>query len=262
MIETSDPVYTFCEVMDHIDLNRYFAIKERRTGRPKYDAVTLLKVILFAFMEHGYVSVRTIEKLCKTDIRFLWLLQETPAPSFMTINNFMNNDLNTSIEKIFAQINAYIFEQKNVDLNHVYIDGTKICANANKYSWVWKKSSVKNREKTFGRITALLEEMNAVILPLGVKFGIREEYAIEYLEQIREQYVSLMGVQPENVKRGRGHRKTVEQRHYEKLGEYIERLKKYAEQIKICGEDRNSYSKTDNGATFMRMKRDYMGNDQ
>ena len=91
MIETSDPVYTFCEVMDHIDLNRYFAIKERRTGRPKYDAVTLLKVILFAFMEHGYVSVRTIEKLCKTDIRFLWLLQETPAPSFMTINNFMNN---------------------------------------------------------------------------------------------------------------------------------------------------------------------------
>ena len=211
MIETSDPVYTFCEVMDHIDLNRYFAIKERRTGRPKYDAVTLLKVILFAFMEHGYVSVRTIEKLCKTDIRFLWLLQETPAPSFMTINNFMNNDLNTSIEKIFAQINAYIFEQKNVDLNHVYIDGTKICANANKYSWVWKKSSVKNREKTFGRITALLEEMNAVILPLGVKFGIREEYAIEYLEQIREQYVSLMGVQPENVKRGRGHRKTVEQ---------------------------------------------------
>ena len=262
MIETSDPVYTFCEVMDHIDLNRYFAIKERRTGRPKYDAVTLLKVILFAFMEHGYVSVRTIEKLCKTDIRFLWLLQETPAPSFMTINNFMNNDLNTSIEEIFVQINAYIFEQKNVDLNHVYIDGTKICANANKYSWVWKKSSVKNREKTFGRITALLEEMNAVILPLGVKFGIREEYAIEYLEQIREQYVSLMGVQPENVKRGRGHRKTVEQRHYEKLWEYIERLKKYAEQIKICGEDRNSYSKTDNGATFMRMKRDYMGNDQ
>lgn len=64
-----------------------------------------------------------------------------------------------------------------------------------------------------------------------------------------------MGVQPENVKRGRGHRKTVEQRHYEKLWEYIERLKKYAEQIKICGEDRNSYSKTDNGATFMRMKR-------
>lgn len=262
MIETSDPVYTFCEVMDHIGLNQYLAVKERSTGRPKYDAVILLKVILFAFMEHGYVSVRMIEKLCKTDLRFLWLLQDRPAPSFMTINNFMNNGLSTSIEAIFTQINAYIFEQKQVDLNHVYIDGTKISANANKYSWVWKKSSVKNREKTFGKVTALVEEMNQAIHPFGVKFGIREEYAIEYLEQIREQYVSLTGFRPETIKRGRGHRKTAEQRHYDKLTEYIGRLKKYAEHIRLCGENRNSYSKTDNGATFMRMKRDYMGNDQ
>lgn len=100
MIETSDPVYTFCEVVDHIDLNQYLAVKERRTGRPGYDAILLLKVILFAFMEHGYVSVRTIEKLCKTDMRFIWLLQESPAPSFMTINNFMNNGLCNSIEEI------------------------------------------------------------------------------------------------------------------------------------------------------------------
>ena len=262
IIETSDPVYTFCEVMDHIDLNQYLAVQERSTGRSKYDSTILLKVIRFAFMEHGYTSVRMIEKLCKTDIRFIWLLQETPAPSFMTINNFMNNGLSTSIEDIFVQINKYIFEQKHVDLKHVYIDGTKITANANKYSWVWKKSSIKKRKKTFGKVTDLLQEMNDVILPFRVKFGIREEYAIEYLEQIQEQYVSLTGLQPESVKRGRGHRKTEEQRFYEKLREYIGRLRKYAEHIKICGEDRNSYSKMDNGATFMRMKRDYMGNDQ
>lgn len=262
IIETSDPVYTFCEVMDHIDLNQYLAVQERSTGRSKYDSTILLKVILFAFMEHGYTSVRMIEKFCKTDIRFIWLLQETPAPSFMTINNFMNNGLSTSIEDIFVQINTYIFEQKHVDLKHVYIDGTKITANANKYSWVWKKSSIKKRKKTFGTVTDLLQEMNDVILPFRVKFGIREEYAIEYLEQIQEQYVSLTGLQPESVKRGRGHRKTEEQRFYEKLREYIGRLRKYAEHIKICGEDRNSYSRMDNGATFMRMKRDYMGNDQ
>lgn len=248
--------------MDHIDLNQYLAVQERSTGRSKYDSTILLKVILFAFMEHGYTSVRMIEKLCKTDIRFIWLLQETPAPSFMTINNFMNNGLSTSIEDIFVQINKYIFEQKHVDLKHVYIDGTKITANANKYSWVWKKSSIKKRKKTFGKVTDLLQEMNDVILPFRVKFGIREEYAIEYLEQIQEQYVSLTGLQPESVKRGRGHRKTEEQRFYEKLREYIGRLRKYAEHIKICGEDRNSYSRMDNGATFMRMKRDYMGNDQ
>ena len=73
IIEISDPVYTFCEVIDHIDLNKYLTIEDRRIGRPRYDEVTLLKVILFAFMENGYESLRRIEKLCKTDIRFMWL---------------------------------------------------------------------------------------------------------------------------------------------------------------------------------------------
>ena len=71
IIEISDPVYTFCEVIDHIDLNKYLSIEGRRTGRPRYDEVTLLKVILFSFMENGYESLRKIEKLCKTDIRFM-----------------------------------------------------------------------------------------------------------------------------------------------------------------------------------------------
>ena len=262
IIEISDPVYTFCEVIDHIDLNKYLTIEGRRPGRPRYDEETLLKVILFAFMEDGYESLRKIEKLCKTDIRFMWLLRDNPPPSHMTIDNFMNNVLNGKIEEIFADINAYIFEQEKVDLNHVYIDGTKIVANANRYSWVWKKSCEKNRRKVFAKITDLLNEMNEKMALYRVKFGIREEYAIEYLEQIQKQYAELYGFDPNAAVRGRGHHKTEEQRHYDKLSEYISRLKKYAEHIKICGDDRNSYSKTDHDATFMRMKKDYMGNDQ
>ena len=262
IIETTDPVYTFCEVMNHIDLSKYLTTEDRRTGRPRYEEETLLKVILFAFMENGYESLRKIEKLCKTDIRFMWLLQDNPPPSHSTIGNFMNNVLNRKIDEIFADINSYIFTVENVDLNHVYIDGTKIEANANKYSWVWKKSCEKNRLKVFARITELLGEMNEKISSFCVKFGIREEYAIEYLEQIQQQYVKLCGFDPETAIRGRGHHKTIEQRHYDKLSEYISRLKKYAEHIKICGDERNSYSKTDHDATFMRMKKDYMGNDQ
>lgn len=104
--------------------------------------------------------------------------------------------------------------------------------------------------------------MNEKVAVFSVKFGIREEYAIEYLEQIQQQYVKLFGFDPRTAVRGRGHHKTIEQRHYDKLSEYIARLKKYAEHIKICGDERNSYSKTDRDATFMRMKKDYMGNDQ
>lgn len=263
IIEISDPVYTFNEVLNHIDLKKYLAEERgRRTGRPGYDPEKLLRIVLFAFMENGYASVRQIEKLCKTDIRFLWLLDGSPAPSFMTIDNFMNKRLVGTIDEIFMEINRYVIAEAGVDLNHVYIDGTKITANANKYSWVWKKSSVKNRKKTFGKVTALLEEMNQTIVTHGVKFGVREEYAIEYLEEILTQFISLTGFDLQTVVRGRGHRKSTEQRLYDKLSEYTEKLKKYAEHIRICGEDRNSYSKTDHDATFMRMKRDYMGNDQ
>ena len=263
IIEISDPVYTFSEVLNHIDLKKYF-VKEghRRTGRPEYDSEKLLRVVLFAFMENGYASVRQIEKLCKTDIRFLWLLDGTPAPSFMTINNFIKNKLSASIEEIFTEMNRYIFSEADVDLEHVYIDGTKISANANKYSWVWKKSSVKNRQKTFEKVTGLLEEMNAVIMLYGVKFGQRDEYAIEYLEQIQRQFLALTGFDPQTVVRGRGHHKSTEQKLYDKLVLYTEKLKKYAEHIQICGDNRNSYSKTDHDATFMRMKQDHMGNDQ
>ena len=262
IIEISDPVYTFCEVMENIDLRKYLAVKESKTGRKRYSPEILLKIILFAFMENGYVSTREIEKLCKTDIRFMYLLDEHPAPSHMTIDNFMNDVLSVSISDIFNEINGYIFKEENVDVNHVYIDGTKIAANANNYSWVWKKSSLKNRKKTFDKVTVLLDEINKTLIYHGVKFGLREEYAIEYLEEISVKYAELCNINPDVIVRGRGHHKTTEQRNYDKLNEYIEKLKKYAEHISICGENRNSYSKTDNGATFFRMKRDYMGNDQ
>lgn len=68
LIDISDPVYTFCEVMDHIDLSKYFVEKGYKTGRPRCDEQKLLKVILFAFMEHAISSLRGIEKLCRNDI--------------------------------------------------------------------------------------------------------------------------------------------------------------------------------------------------
>ena len=213
IIEISDPVYSFSEVMDHIDLNKYLTIEERRPGH-------------------------------------------------MTIDNFMNKTMLENIDRIFADVNEYIFQKEQVDLNHVYIDGTKISANAGKYSWVWKKSCEKNRIKLFAKITELLENMNDGAVLLGVKFDIREEYAIEYLEEILNEYIELVGFDPGKAVHGKGNHKTSEQRLIEKFSEYIERLKKYAERIKICGNDRNSYSKTDHDATFMRMKRDHMGNDQ
>ena len=256
-------MYAFCEVMDHLDLKKYFAEERRgRTGRPRYDRETLVKLVLFAFMEDGYEPLRKIEEKCKYDLRYRLLRGDNPAPSFMTVCNFINNALAARIDEILIDINNYIFKVMDVDLNHVYIDGTKIIANANKYSWVWKRCSETNQAKTFAKVSALLGEMNKIVAVYGVKFGTMEKYAVEYLEQIQSEFVSLTGLDPAKSVRGRGHHKSPEQRLHDLLVGHIEKLRKYAEHIKICGDERNSYSKTDHDATFMRVKKDYMRNDQ
>ena len=264
IIDIADPVYTFCEVMDHIDLTPYFVDdKDCKTGRPRCDAQKLLKVILFAFMEYGICSLREIGKLCRNDIRFMYLLDGMKAPSFATFGNFIRKELTASIEQIFKDINAYIFATEQVDLQHTYIDGTKLEANANRYSWVWKKSCIKNRRKLFEKLTALIDAMNTEVLGyLGVKFEKREEYAIEYVEELLEKYSLVTNLDTSRFVSGRGHRKTLHQKQYQEMEGYLERLKTYARHIEICGESRNSYAKTDHDATFMRLKRDYMGNDQ
>ena len=263
IIEITDSVYTFSEVVSHIDLRRYFAEEGSKMGRPRCDAYKMLKIILFAFMEGGYESLRQLEKLCKTDIRYIWLLDGMKAPSFSSFGNFIRNELTEKIEQIFRDINQYIFESEGVDLNHTYIDGTKIEANANRYTWVWKKSCITSRKKVFEKVSKLIERMNfEVLLGFGLRIETREEYAIEYLEDALERYKTVVGIDPESFVNGSGHRKSTEQKHYQEMAGYIERLKRYAEHIEICGEKRNSYSKTDRDATFMRIKRDYMGNDQ
>ena len=263
IIDVSDPVYTFCEVMDHIDLSRYFVEKDYKTGRPRCDAQKLLKVILFAFMENGINSLRDIEKLCRTDIRFMYLLDGMRSPSFATFGNFIRDELTTTIEQIFNDINSYIFDKDSVDLDHTYIDGTKLEANANRYTWVWKKSCVKNTSKVFEKITMLIEEMNSEVLGyLGIKFETRDEYAIDYVEELLNKYKELTNLDINSFVSGKGKRKSIHQRQYQELEGYWERLKTYAKHIEICGDSRNSYAKTDHDATFMRVKSDYMGNDQ
>ena len=263
IIEISDPIYTFNEIMNKVDLRKYLVVKGSKVGRPRLDSIKLLKIILFAFAEFGYVSLRNIEKLCKTDIRFIWLLDEMAPPSFMTIAKFINEFLVDSIENIFNAINSYIFKTENVDLNHIYIDGTKLEANANKYSWVWKKSCITNRNKVFLNLTLLIQEINKTDLQyLNVEIGTRQEYPVEYVQFILDEYKNLLNIDTSTFAHGSGKRKTTVQKHYEKLADYLDKLKKYSHHIKTCGDARNSYSKTDPDATFMRNKRDYMGNDQ
>jgi transposase len=261
LLEISDPVIAFDRVMEAIGVQKYLKGKVKSTGRLGYNPVNLLKTVLFAFRDKGYASLRTIDDECRVNIRYMYLM-DYETPSYHTFGNFINEYLEDSIEDIFKDINEYLFEQDHVDLNHLYIDGSKFEANANKYTFVWKKATEKYRYALFAKITELFEKMNQELSYEGVTIQINTEYVPAYLDEVLSSYRILRKIDESTFAHGKGHRKTAEQRNVEKLIEYRDKLSEYVEKLETCGEDRNSYSKTDPSATFMRMKRDYMGNDQ
>lgn len=261
-LDICDPVLTFDRFMGEIELEKYLkSIPKHYTGRLRYNPVSMLKTVLFGFMTNGYISLRELEDQCKVNLRFMYLM-EHETPSYRTFGYFINEVLGDSIEEIFSDINKKIFETEHVDLQHLYIDGSKFEANANKYSWVWKKATEKSRFRLFDKITHIFEEINEELSCAGVKLSINSEYAPEYIKEAAEKYAEVWQLDEMQFIYGRGHHKTVQQRHYEKLRKYAAKLEEYVEKIRICGDGRNSYSKTDHAATFMRIKTDYMGNDR
>lgn len=261
-LDICDPVLTFDEFMEGIDLNKYLnALPEHDTGRIRYNPVNMLKTVLFGFMTNGYMSLRELDDSCKVNIRFMYLM-DNEKPSYRTFGYFINEILADSIEDIFNDISKKIFKEEKVDLNHLYIDGSKFEANANKYSWVWKKATEKSRYRLYEKVTILLNEMNDALVWSGLQIQTNTEYVPEELKEILSRYAAIWEIDKNRFIYGKGHRKTLQQRQYEKLQEYIAKLEAYIEKVAICGPERNSYSKTDHSATFMRIKTDYMGNDQ
>ena len=248
--------------MEEIGIEKYLKPEPlHKMGRPGYNRVNMLKTILFGFMDTGYASLRELEDRCRVNLRYMYLMdQETP--SYRAFSYFINEEIKESAQDIFKAVISYIQAAEGTDLQHLYIDGSKFEANANKYTWVWKKATEKSRYRLFDKITTLLTEMNETLAYTGLKIETNTEYTPDSLEAILSRYDFVCHIDENTFIYGRGHRKSREQRYYERLKEYIEKLSEYVERTQICGPERNSYAKTDHDATFMRMKKDYMGNDQ
>lgn len=261
-LDIRDSVLVFDRFMEGIDLEKYLKhVPKQITGRLRYNPINMLKTVLFGFMTNGYISLRELEDNCKVNLRFMYLMDHQ-TPSYRTFGYFIQNVLGSTIEELFNDINKTIFAKEHVDLNHLYIDGSKFEANANKYSWVWKKATERSRYRLYRKITTLLDEMNEELSGLGIRIETNTEYVPAYLKEVLERYANICEIDETKFVHGVGHRKTIEQKRYESLQAYILKLEEYIEKIEICGENRNSYSKTDTAATFMRVKKDYMGNDQ
>ena len=194
-LDLLDPVLTFDRLMGGIDLNKYLTdIPEYTTGRLRYNPVNMLKTVLFGFMTSGYCSLRELEDNCKVNIRFMYLMDHQ-TPSYRTFGYFINEVLQDKIENIFNDINQAIFNEEHVDLQHIYIDGSKFEANANKYTWVWKKATEKFRYKLYEKITAEIEEINKEIAWSEVQISTNSEYVPDYLNEIIDQLLPAYNVQ-------------------------------------------------------------------
>ena len=256
-IPKDDPVRILKSVIESLDLSGFKKLYHER-GRSPYHPKMMLMVILYSYMNHVY-SCRKIEKLLYRDIYYIWL-SGYQKPDFATINRFRNRVKN-EIGHIFPLLVLILVEKGFVTLEVEYLDGTKIESKANKYTFVWRKSVERNREKLLEKIRVLLQQINEQMAQDKAADVATLELTPQTLCEISKEFKEALGSAPEAktkeekaAQRGKNKMFKELERHGEKLAEYNSRL----EQM----EGRNSISKTDPSATFMRMKEDAMCNGQ
>ena len=246
VIPADDSVRLLDKIVEEMDLRALMRAYHSHGRPPATPPRTMLKIVLYAYMEHNHSS-RKIKSSCERDINYVWLLNGAPVPSHFEIARFRSQRLAECAEEIFQQLVTMLHQMGEINYEHLFVDGTKIEANANKYSFVWKKSTSKYEARLDAKLEALLPELSS-------KHGILANDLSELLTHL-EAKVDFPFVY------GRGKRKSELQRDIELLRELQTRKQKYQQYDKTF-RGRNSFSKTDPDATFMHMKEDHMRNAQ
>ena len=258
-IAENDPVRLVNAVVDRLNLENFKKLYKER-GRSAYHPRMMLKVVIYAYMNNIY-SCRRIERALLRDVHFIWLAGYE-QPDFITINRFRNR-VKDEINDVFTQLVLILAERGLVSLDVEYIDGTKIESKANKYTFVWKKTVVRNRARLLDKIRALLGQIDDAIAQDNATNDEAVEFTPAQLSEICEELRNSIERAEADKNKDKAEKARLRElkrqareleRHRDKLGEYDGRLEQMGE--------RNSMSKTDPDATFMRMKEDAMNNGQ
>lgn len=254
LIPDNDSVRLLSQFVEEMNLEDLYATYSRvreNQATPRQ----MLKILLYSCMNHRYSS-RLMELSCRRDVNFMYLLENSPVPDHATFARFRSIHFAPCAERIMAEITNFLYAIGEISGNAIFIDGTKIEACANKYTFVWKKAVTKNLEKLLAKLATFVAECEELY---GIKLVYENQVKIKHVKKLRKKLYALKEEEKVEFVHGSGKRKTKLQQSIEKLEEYLNKLKEYTQKIHICGE-RNSYSKTDNDATFMRMKEDAMKN--
>ncbi|CAN5319482.1 IS1182-like element ISBf5 family transposase [soil metagenome] len=253
LVPVNHPVRIINSILDQVDVSSIEATY-KGGGTSSYHPRDLIKVLVYAYVRNLYSS-RKIEQALSENIHFMWLCG-CIKPDHNTISNFRSGKLKDDFKKIFNQVVVLLAQQGYLSLKEVYVDGTKIEANANRYTFVWGKSIKTSR----ARIEKQLQELWRYVETV---------YAEE--EQKPNEPDNFEAIDPDKVLQTVEHinqalqGKDIDKKVRQKLSyarkNWPGNIAKYNRQESQMG-SRNSMSKTDPDATFMRMKEDHMQNGQ
>lgn len=249
-ISSVHPVRIVNEIVDKLDI-RDLLSEYKGGGTSAYHPRMLLKILIYGYLNNIYSSRKIAQQLTE-NLPFMWLCGRQ-TPDFRTINDFRSKRLKGRIQDLFTHVVHLMCEEGFVSLTTQYIDGTKLEGASNRYTFVWRTSIEKHKPRleehireVFDIIEKAIEEDNtsASAFPLT---GMSSEELRERLTRL----TSRLGTPDKVVKKA-----------CEELeNKLLPKLQEYEEKLALCSE-RNSYSKTDTDATFMRMKEDHMKNGQ
>lgn len=258
LVPEDDSVRLLSHILEGLDYTKLYQAYSSNGRKTAVEPQTMFKILTYAYSQNIY-SCRKIEKACKRDINFRWLLAGQTPPDHCAINRFRKIYLSDEvIEDLFYQQVNCLFHMKEIEFQNIFIDGTKIEANANRYTFVWKKVINKNEEKMFPKIQEVIEEINQEEMQA---FTVTKEALFEELNSVLQWLDEMKESRNIVFVQGIGKRKTKIQKWTEKFLEFKERKEKYDFGRSLM-DGRNSYSKTDHDATFMHMKDDHMRNSQ
>lgn len=266
-LKENDIAFAINDLVESIP-EKAFEPFRKDTGRPPYPARMMMKIILCGYTQSAF-SGRKIQALLEDSVRMMWLAQGL-EPSYKTINRFrVHPYAKELLRECFIQFRSQLVQEELIEEEAVFIDGTKIEANANKFTFVWRKSIEKYSASLVEKSNQMYEELIEKQIIPEIERDDFNELSIEEMKEIVEklsekiedydQKIEASDVGSER-KQLRSERKAPKQ-YRKQFEDFIVRKEKYQQDMEIF-EERNSYSKTDPDATFMRMKDDYMRNGQ
>lgn len=253
LVPASHPVRVVNDVIDRLDLEPLLKAYHIR-GSSSYHPRMLLKVLVYGYVTNTYSS-RKLASACRESIYMMWL-SSMSYPDHNTINRFRGVRLKHALRDVFEDVVKLLAEEGQLSIEEVNTDGTKIEANASRYTFVWKKAIQANKEKIKKQLSDIWDYAQSVAseedkMPDPPDFAIIDSEKVNAaVDQLNEKLSSREDVSKQVKSKLRYISK-----------HYPQAIAKYEQQEAILGE-RNSYSKTDKDATFMRMKEDHMCNGQ